>query len=355
MKITNPLTQPRKWRVSIIAVLFLLYGALLTAQQPQQKVSFSGQQISIGKMMQEMQRQTNITFAFDSRTFDSSRIIKLESRPYSVEEAVTRMTADMGYSYLIKDGYVVINSTPKQTTPGAKNVMIQQPRTGDQYTRTNPSNSAGTTIARTANETLTNRETPTLNYPAPYSAYTDPDLYSQIQNRLPVLAVKTNLLYGAAALTPNLAGEIGLGLKTTLETGGSWNRFNRTGTLDDNKKLNHWIIRPEFRYWFCERFNGHFLGLHTFYSQYNISQYDIPMLFEKEYRYEGSAFGGGITYGYHLPISKQWGIEFHAGIGVAQLKYKRFDCTLCSDIIDEPTKTYFGPTRGGINLVFMIK
>ena len=350
MKITNPLTQPRKWRVSIIAVLFLLYGALLTAQQPQQKVNFSGRQISIGKMMQEMQQQANITFAFDSRTFDSSRIIKTDSRSYTVEEAVILITADMGYSYLIKGDYVVINSTPRQ-----------KPRTNDRYIRTNPANAnvANSFTTNPVNETMPNRvttqKTPLLNYPEPYSTYTDPDLYSQIQNRLPVLAVKTNLLYGAAALTPNLAGEVGLGLKTTLEIGGSWNRFNRTGTLDDNKKLNHWIIRPEFRYWFCERFNGHFLGLHTFYSQYNISQYDIPMLFEKEYRYEGSAFGGGITYGYHLPLSKQWGLEFHAGVGVAQLKYKRFDCTLCSDIIDEPTKTYFGPTRGGINLVFMIK
>ena len=40
---------------------------------------------------------------------------------------------------------------------------------------------------------------------------------------------------------------------------------------------------------------------------------DIPLLFEKEYRYEGIAVGGGLTYGYFMPFSKRWGAEFTDG------------------------------------------
>ncbi|MEG1935625.1 MAG: DUF3575 domain-containing protein, partial [Rikenellaceae bacterium] len=43
------------------------------------------------------------------------------------------------------------------------------------------------------------------------------------------VAIKTNLLYGAAAYTPNLGLEIGLGRKTTLDISGGYNPWNRDG------------------------------------------------------------------------------------------------------------------------------
>ena len=68
--------------------------------------------------------------------------------------------------------------------------------------------------------------------------------------------------------------EFGLGEQTTLELTGGYNPW----TLDkeQNKKLKHWLVMPEFRYWLCERFNGHFFGIHTGYTFYNISGVRIP-------------------------------------------------------------------------------
>ena len=175
-----------------------------------------------------------------------------------------------------------------------------------------------------------------------------------LMNTPPFIAVKVNLLYGAT-LTPNLAGEIGLGRRTTIEVSGGNNRGNLNGSEEDNKKLVHWIVKPEFRYWLCERFNGHFFGAHGFYGKYNVSGHDMPLLFDKEYRYEGRAIGGGISYGYHLVLGRRWGLEFNAGVGVASLKYEKSDCIKCGNVIEEATKTYFGPTAAGIKLVFIIK
>ena len=76
------------------------------------------------------------------------------------------------------------------------------------------------------------------------------------------VAVKTNLLYGAGTLTPNLGVEFGLGKRTTLDISGGYNPWNRQGTATDNKKWVHNIVQPEFRYWLCQRFNGHFFGVH---------------------------------------------------------------------------------------------
>lgn len=71
------------------------------------------------------------------------------------------------------------------------------------------------------------------------------------------VAVKTNLLYDATT-TFNLGAEIGLSPRWTLDLSANYNPFS----FSDNKKWKHWMAQPEARYWFCERFNGHFMGLH---------------------------------------------------------------------------------------------
>ena len=70
----------------------------------------------------------------------------------------------------------------------------------------------------------------------------------------PLVGVKTNALYWLAT-TINVGAEIGLGRKTTVDLLGTYNPWS----FGDNKKVKHWLIQPEFRYWTCERFNGRFL------------------------------------------------------------------------------------------------
>ena len=64
-------------------------------------------------------------------------------------------------------------------------------------------------------------------------------------------AVKTNLLY-AATLTPNLGLEFGWGSQMSLNITVSYNPWNRKGRKGHNDKIVHWMIQPEWRYWFCE-------------------------------------------------------------------------------------------------------
>lgn len=82
------------------------------------------------------------------------------------------------------------------------------------------------------------------------------------------VGIKTNLLYGGYALTPNLGVEVGLGRRTTLDLSGGYNWFNLNGKDSNNNKTVHWMVQPEFRYFLCEKFNGHFFGVHALYSQY---------------------------------------------------------------------------------------
>ena len=90
-----------------------------------------------------------------------------------------------------------------------------------------------------------------------------------------IWALKTNAVYWATT-TPNIGAEVRLAPKWTLEAEVGLNPF--TGKNDDGsygKSLKHFRLHPEVRYWFCEAFYKHFLGLHIPYLIYNIIAYTL--------------------------------------------------------------------------------
>lgn len=168
---------------------------------------------------------------------------------------------------------------------------------------------------------------------------------------LPNTSVKTNLLVWGA-VTPNVGMEFGLAPKWSVEVFAGYNPFK----LSSNGVNRFWFIQPEARYWFCQRFEKHFMGIHALYGQYNIGDIKIPFTdrFE-EYRYDGWAAGMGVSYGYHLPMSKRWAWEFTIGAGYVYLKYDKFRCFDCDEYRGNKSRHYLGPTKAGISLIYMIK
>lgn len=165
---------------------------------------------------------------------------------------------------------------------------------------------------------------------------------------LPKFAIKTNALYWATT-TPNLGLEVALAKKLTLDVSGNYNPWK----FSDDKKLKHWLVQPELRYWLCERFNGSFFGLHGHYAEYNVSNLDLFGM--GDYRYEGNLYGAGISYGYHWILKHRWSMEATIGAGYARLKYDKYECGNCGEKLGHKTKNYFGPTKIGLSIIYTIK
>ncbi|WP_436415760.1 DUF3575 domain-containing protein [Petrimonas sp.] len=168
------------------------------------------------------------------------------------------------------------------------------------------------------------------------------------------IGVKTNFAHWAAAGTPNAGLEFALNRKYTLEVGGGFNPF----TFKDNNKAKHWIVQPELRYWLCESFNGHFFGLHALAGEYNIGGIDIPvgrLSKFKDYRYEGFAYGAGLSYGYQWVLGKRWNFEFNLGAGYTYLTYDKYPCVKCGSKLGSGTNNYFGVTKAAVSLIYLIK
>ena len=86
-------------------------------------------------------------------------------------------------------------------------------------------------------------------------------------------ALKTNIV-SDALLSPNLAIEVGLAPKWTLNLAGQLNLWTTGG-----HKWRHWLVQPEARYWFCRRFQGHFLGLHAIGGEFNFGNINTCILY----------------------------------------------------------------------------
>ena len=162
------------------------------------------------------------------------------------------------------------------------------------------------------------------------------------------IAIRSNLLYWGTT-TPNMGFEFRLGNKWSFDLWGAYNAWE----FKDDMSLKHYLVQPELRFWPCQTYEGHFFGLHGHYGHFNIGEIPFtPGLDDVNYR--GELYGGGLTYGYHWVIGRHWGLEAFIGAGYAYMKYDKYVCYDCTEVLSSYRRHYFGPTRAGVSLIFFI-
>lgn len=170
-------------------------------------------------------------------------------------------------------------------------------------------------------------------------------------------AVKTNLLYDASA-TVNAGIEFPFARRWTLDVSGNYNAWSSPNSL---KRWKHWMVQPEARWWFCNRFAGHFFGINAMWMEYNLGGLDLGSFrlpgtdFRKlkDIRYEGYAVGAGLAYGYAFALGTHWNLELEVGAGYVYTWFDRFPCKECGRKIDDGSHHYFGPTKAAVNIVYL--
>ena len=93
-------------------------------------------------------------------------------------------------------------------------------------------------------------------------------------------SLKTNLFYDATT-TINVGFETKIAPKWTVDVSANWNPW----TFSENKKWKQLSLQPEARYWFCEAFNGHFVGAHLLGGIYNMGNWNT------DFKFLGTDFG----------------------------------------------------------------
>lgn len=154
------------------------------------------------------------------------------------------------------------------------------------------------------------------------------------------VAVKTNAIYWLTT-TINGGVELALNPRNTLDLSGAYNPW----TFNGGRKIHLWMAQPEYRHWFCEKFEGHFLGIHAHGGQF------FAALNDK--RYDGNFVGGGISYGFDWILSPHWNIEATLGVGYAYIWYKQSPWLPCIKCREDRHKHYVGPTKVGVTFTYL--
>lgn len=176
------------------------------------------------------------------------------------------------------------------------------------------------------------------------------------------MSVKTNVL-SDALLTPNVGVEIGAGSRSTINLLYALNPW--TFSSDDGpRKMKHWMLMPEYRWWLCTKFDGHFIGVHLMGGQYNAENVHFPFpgaFFSgdnmakglRDHRYEGWFAGAGFSYGYQWVLAKHWNLEAEIGLGYDYVKYKKFKCADCPGKVAEGHTNYFGVSQLALSIIYL--
>lgn len=346
-----------------LVMILLLPAFAATAAAQDGKISLRDKRMSAGEVIRSVEEQTGYKFSYTKTAYDTTRYIDLSDSPLALRELLDIMVDGAGVNYMVRGQHIALVPANDNSRPQVRR-QTPDPRTSDVYVRNRPGDVGTASVPRPVAETAVPAPLPEPVEPEPaaqpqpepeqYSDYRPIDIYGNVQRSLPRFAVKINLLYGLATLTPNISLEAALSRRSTLALSYSSNPWKYKADLADNKKLLHGIAGLEYRYWFCERYSGHSIGARAFYSEYNVGGHDIPLLFDKEYRYKGNAFGAGVFYGYSLPVGRMWNIEFTAGVNVLRMDYDRYGCRTC-DTNSRPFKKTRPAPSAGINLVFLIR
>lgn len=178
-------------------------------------------------------------------------------------------------------------------------------------------------------------------------SYSVRDRYTGPVNQ--VVSLRTNALYWMM-LAPNGGIEFHIGGHFSILLEGAVTYSNKKTDTGD-KGIYVAGGGPQFRYWTNEDKSepGHVFGI---YGQY--ADFDIKL---NEKGRQGTSIGGGISYGYYLPVGRRWAFEFGIGLGYLSNKmdvYKWNPVVKKNLWMEQKTKAWIGPTKVNATVVFRI-
>lgn len=168
---------------------------------------------------------------------------------------------------------------------------------------------------------------------------------SSATSKTPILAFKTNALY-------LLAGVANAGVEARLADRFSFDMpvVFSPYTIKNNYRLRALALQPEFRFWFKEFTDGHFVGINGNFAWFNVA-------LSNNNRYQDTnrpLMGASISYGYAWKILPFLSLEFTVSAGYANIHYDVFYNVENGIRYNSGVKNYWGLTKAGVNLVYII-
>jgi len=171
------------------------------------------------------------------------------------------------------------------------------------------------------------------------------------------VSIRTNLAWDAVS-EPNLGLELqtgehwSVGVDAGLKAWPRWLAWDWDQT--DDVHWRNFAVVPEVRYYLKEVFQGFFAGADAIYTHFNVGDVQFPFgLYPdaKNYRLQGSFWGGGLFAGYAWWPWQHWRLELEAGAAMGLAAYDRYDCPHCGTKLGEDRKVGVVP-KLAVNIAY---
>lgn len=150
---------------------------------------------------------------------------------------------------------------------------------------------------------------------------------------------------GLAALTGTIeiGGDIALTDNWSLDATLFCNPINTPSF-----SANFYAVQIGAKHWFYENYVGHFLGQQLIYVNYHLGNL--------RNRYDGNAYGIGLSYGYAWILSTRWSVAVEAGIGLYYTRDTHRDPTVGDwddEYIYHNRRLTLAPSRLGVTFSYL--
>ena len=161
--------------------------------------------------------------------------------------------------------------------------------------------------------------------------------------------LKGNMLTALMGI-PHFGIETSLGEKSTFQVdviASFWESVS-------GQPLKFFVITPEYRYYFKERFDSFYLGAHVGGTTFKLSKF-----FRDNDGYQkGFGYTMGLTFGFCKKINDTFSLDFFIGGGTHQAFYKGYKTSLgkrWDGAIKYNKSGEWLPYRGGVMLVYKLR
>ena len=172
-------------------------------------------------------------------------------------------------------------------------------------------------------------------------------------------ALKTNVPFLLTG-NPNFGVEWTVGRQLTINTDLMWMPY----LFKKNEEVFRVLVGSlDFRYYLNPKsyytndlWDGFCVGPYAMAGNFNIGLKEKDLV-KTSYRRKGRGISAGVTSGYKFYLSSRFRIDANIGVGYAHLQYNKYQ--LGGEYAEFPleiknTKSYVGPTKIGISLVYNI-
>ena len=176
-----------------------------------------------------------------------------------------------------------------------------------------------------------------------------------------IIALKTNALYDAFTAL-NYSIEVPIGKRFSIAWQHYFPWWHTRKDLD--LCLQYLTLGAEARWWFAPRpkpetdkrqirdvLTGHFLGLYGLWGKADVQVKRTIGNYQC-----ANIFSVGLTYGYSMPMSRHWNVEFSISVGYARIPYQHYIPSddwqiLWRDPENAGVLHWFGPTNVAISFI----